>query len=427
MTYPLDAIRDQFPALRIEDSGIERVYFDNPAGTQVSQGVVDRMNKCLIETNANMAGHFVTSRRADAVIAEAHQAMADFLNASSADEIVFGQNMTSLTLHISRSIGRTLTAGDEIIVSRMCHDANVAPWTLLAEDVGATVRWLPFNTETFEFEMSALENLLTERTKLVCVGGASNLTGTINDIATICRLAKQAGALTYIDAVQLAPHAAIDVQALDCDFLACSAYKFFGPHQGILYGRQELLESLTPYKVRPAPDEPPFCFETGTQSHEGLAGTTAAVDYFATIGETCAIDYHAGNAAYPTRRKFLRSALQFLFDYEKQLASHLLEGLSTLPGVRIHGLTGKESLDRRVPTVAFTAKGAIPEDIAKALGERNIFVWSGHNYAVEVAKSLGIYNAGGAVRIGPVHYNSVAEVDRLIAALEEILPSARAA
>lgn len=427
MTYPLDDIRKQFPALNIEDAGTSRVYFDNPAGTQVSQGVIDRMSKCLVETNANMAGHFVTSQRADAVIAEAHQSMADFLNASSADEIVFGQNMTTLTLHLSRSIGRTLSAGDEIIVSRMDHDANVTPWTLLAEDVGARVRWLPFNVETFEFDLSELERLLNERTKLVCVGGASNLIGTINDIAGISAMAKQAGALSYIDAVQLAPHAAIDVQALGCDFLACSAYKFFGPHQGILYGRQELLESLTPYKVRPASDKPPFCFETGTQSHEGMAGTAAAVDYFACVGENFATNHHADNDAYPVRRQYLRSAMQYLFDYEKELAAHLIEGLSALPGVQVHGITDQAAFDRRVPTVAFTAKGAAPETIAKALGERNIFVWSGHNYAVEAAKSLRLYDSGGAVRVGPVHYNSLSEIDRLIIALEEILPSARAA
>ena len=311
--------------------------------------------------------------------------------------------------------------------ARMDHDANVSPWMLLAKDLGLEVRWLPFNTETFEFDLPVLGNLLTERTKLVCVGGASNLTGTINDVRTISAMAADAGALTYIDAVQLAPHVAIDVQELGCDFLVCSAYKFFGPHQGILWGRRELLESLTPYKVRPASSKPPFCFETGTQSHEGMAGTSAAVDYFARLGEEFALDYHEKNGAYPERRRYIRSALQYLFDYERTLASQLLDGLAALPGVRVLGVTDKASLDRRVPTVAFVADGAAPAQVAAALGQRNIFVWSGHNYAVEVAKALGIYDSGGAVRVGPVHYNGSDEVDRLILALDEILPAARVA
>ncbi len=424
MDYNLDAVRSQFPSLSIEDAGVPRVYFDNPAGTQVPSIVVERMSECLIEANANVGGPFETSRRADEVVAEAHRAMADFLNAASADEIVFGQNMTTMTLHISRSIGRTLDAGDEIIVSRMDHDANITPWTMLAEDLGLKVRWLPFDVETFEFDLAALDALISDRTRLVCVGGASNLTGTINDIEAISAIASAAGALTYVDAVQLAPHVPIDVQKLGCDFLICSAYKFFGPHQGILWGKKDVLEALTPYKVRPAPEALPGCFETGTQNHEGMAGTAAAVDYFAWIGANLAQDYHERNAEYAGRRRMVRSALQSLFDYERRLASHLLDGLAALPGVRIHGITDKAALDRRVPTVAFTADGAASADIAKALGERNFFVWSGHNYAVEVAKSLGIYETGGAVRIGPVHYNGVEEIERLLGALEEILSSA---
>lgn len=427
MSYPLDTIREQFPALHIEDAGLARVYFDNPAGTQVSQRVVDRMRDCLVESNANMGGQFETSRRADAVIADAHQAMADFLNAASADEIVFGQNMTTLTLHISRSIARLLKPGDEIILSRMCHDANVSPWMLMADDLGVTVRWLPFNCDTYEFDTDALDALLSEKTRLVCFGGASNLTGTINDVAGLCAKVRAAGAMSYVDAVQLAPHAPIDVQALDCDFLACSAYKFFGPHQGILYGRRELLETLVPYKVRPAAETPPFSFETGTQSHEGMAGTAAAVDYFAWIGERFAGDWLEGDSRFPGRRGYLRAALQYLFDYETQLAERLLSGLVALPGVKVHGITAKESLARRVPTVAFTVAGVRPEHIARALGDRNIFVWSGHNYAVEVARSLGIYDDGGALRVGPVHYNSPAEIDRLLEALDDELPALRAA
>ena len=415
MSYPLEAIRGQFPALAIRDDGQPRIYFDNPAGTQVPATVAERMSRCLLESNANVGGGFETSRRADAVVAEAHSAMADFLGAASADEIIFGQNMTTLTLHLSRSIGRTLSPGDEIVLSRMDHDANVAPWLLLARDLGLEVRWLEFNRETFEFELGHLEQLLNARTKLVCIGGASNLIGTINDIGSICRLAREAGAVSFIDAVQLAPHLPIDVRSVGCDFLACSAYKFFGPHQGILYGRRELLESLEPYKVRPAPDGIPGAYETGTQSHEGMAGTTAAVDYFASIGE----QFAAGDASDRSAR--IRAGLDFLFDYEAGLAGQLIDGLRSLPGVDVRGITDRQAFARRVPTVAFTARGKRPADIAEALARRNIFVWSGHNYAVEVVRYLGLWDAGGVVRVGPVHYNSAAEIDQLLNALEHSL------
>ena len=415
MSYPLEAIRGQFPALAIRDDGQPRIYFDNPAGTQVPATVAERMSRCLLESNANVGRGFETSRRADAVIAEAHSAMADFLGAASADEIIFGQNMTTLTLHLSRSIGRTLTPGDEIVLSRMDHDANVAPWLLLARDLGLEVRWLEFNRETFEFELGHLEQLLNARTKLVCIGGASNLIGTINDIGSICRLAREAGAISFIDAVQLAPHLPIDVQSVGCDFLACSAYKFFGPHQGILYGRRELLESLEPYKVRPAPDGIPGAYETGTQSHEGMAGTTAAVDYFASIGE----QFAASKASDRSAR--IRAGLDFLFDYEAGLAGQLIDGLQSLPGVDVRGITDRQAFARRVPTVAFTAEGKRPADIAEGLARRNIFVWSGHNYAVEVVRFLGLWDAGGVVRVGPVHYNSAEEIDALLNALEQLL------
>ncbi len=421
MNYDLDAIRAEFPALFIEDDGQPRIYFDNPAGTQVPQRVIDANSRCLVEANANLGGYFVTSRRADEVVDEAHAAMADLLNAASPDEIVFGQNMTTLTFHLSRSIGRALAPGDEIVLSRMCHDANVTPWTMLAEDRGLVVRWLEFDTETFEFDLARLDALLTDRTKLVCVGGASNLTGTINDVATIAAKARAAGAWTFVDAVQLAPHVAIDVQALGCDFLACSAYKFFGPHQGILWGRRELLESLVPYKLRPAPNALPGRFETGTLSHEGMAGTTAAVDYFAWIGRTQAGCEEGG------RRQQVHAALDYLFEYERRLAARLVDGLQDLRGVRVLGITEPAAMERRVPTVAFVAEGARPATIAEALAARGIFVWSGHNYAVEVAKSLGIYDSGGAVRVGPVHYNSEAEIDTLLDALAEILEHAHAA
>lgn len=413
--YPLEVIRSRFPSLALADEAGPHIYFDNPAGTQVVDSVMQAMTDCLQNANANLGGFFASSERADALVDGAHQAMADFLHASSADEIVFGQNMTSLTFQVSRSIGRTLQAGDEIIVTHMDHDANITPWTMLAADLDLTVRWLPFDTESYEFDLAQLENLLNERTRLVCVGAASNLTGTINDVKRVAQLARRAGALSYLDAVQLAPHVAIDVQDLDCDFLACSAYKFFGPHQGILYGRREVLESLTAYKVRPAPQAIPGCFETGTQSHEGMAGTAAAVDYFAWIG----IEY--GGAAGEDRRRQIHAGLGYLFAYEQALARQLIDGLQQFSMVKIQGIADPATADRRVPTVAFTAEGTHPDHIARELARRNIFVWSGHNYAVEVVGQLGLEDSGGVVRVGPVHYNSPQEIDRLLEALSEIL------
>ena len=427
MEYDLGTIRAQFPALAIRDGGEPRVYLDNPAGTQVPSTVIERMSRSLTETNANVEGFFPTSNAVDALVYEAHVAMADLLNASSPDEIIFGANMTTITLHVSRSIARHLRAGDEIVLSRMDHDANVAPWLLLARDLGLEVRWLPFDTETFEFDLAELDRLLTKRTKLVCVGAASNFIGTINDVKTIAGKARDAGAWTYVDAVQAVPHVSTDVQDLGCDFLVCSAYKFFGPHQGILWGRRELLESLEPYKVRPAPEELPGCFETGTPNFACMAGTTAAVDYFAWIGETLASGYHDDYPEFDGRRKHVHRALDYLFSYEKGLATHLIEGLQQLPGVTVQGITDPAAMGRRVPTVSFTVSGVEPASIAEALGARNIFVWNGHNYAVEAARFLGIYEAGGAVRVGPVHYNSIDEIDRLLAVLAGILPRARIA
>ena len=424
MSFDLEKIRSRFPALSLTDNGTPRAYLDNPAGTQVPQSVIDRMADCLVTANANLGGHFATSRRADAVVAEAHQAMADLLNAPSPDEIVFGQNMTSLTLHVSRSIGRRLRPGDEIILSRMDHDANVTPWVLLARDLDLRVRWLAFNRETFEFDLAMLDELLSDRTRLVCVGAASNMTGTINDVKAIVERARGVGALTYVDAVQYVPHVATDVQALGCDFLACSAYKFFGPHQGILWGRREVLESLEPYKLRPAPDSIPGSFETGTQSHEGMAGTAAAVDYFAWVGRTMGDAHLRPSAQQSERGRYVHAGMRCLFDYETVLVRRLLGGLAQLPGVHVQGVVADDAMSRRVPTVSFTIDRVAPADVAKALARRGIFVWSGHNYAVEPARWLGIYDRGGVIRVGPVHYNSIDEIDRVLNALEDVLPRA---
>lgn len=408
--FDLDTIRAHYPSLSLTDNSERRYYFDNPAGTQVPATVVTRMADCMLRANANIGGYFKTSRLAADIADEARSAMADLLNAPSPDEIIFGQNMTSLTLHVSRSIGRHLEAGDEIILSRMDHDANVEPWVLMARDFDLKVRWLPFNTDTFEFDLDKLDEVLNERTRLVCVGAASNLTGTINDVGTICRKARETGAWTYIDAVQSAPHVVADVQAIGCDFLVCSAYKFFGPHQGILWGRRDVLEMLEPYKVRPAPDELPWSFEPGTQSHEGMAGIAAAVDYFAGI---------AGDDASGSRHDRLRKALGMITDYELELSAKLTGGLASIPGVKVQGIT--DAMDRRVPTVSFTHERATPDSIAEQLAARNIFVWSGHNYALEAARALDIEDSGGAVRVGAVHYNSAEEIDYVLNSLEDIL------
>lgn len=427
MTFDLDAIRARFPALSITDNGIPRIYFDNPGGTQVSQSVVDAMSGHILESNANVEGPFITSQGATRVVGELREAAADLLNAPSPDEIVFGQNMTTLTLHLSRSLGQLFNPGDEIVLTRMEHDANVGPWLLFARDCGLDVRWVPFNRETFEFDDDAFDKVLSEKTKLVCVGGANNLIGTINNVKSIAAKARAAGAMTFVDAVQSTPHVSTDVQDIGCDFLVCSAYKFFGPHQGILWGRREILEQLEPYKVRPAPNAIPGCFETGTPSLEGMAGTIAAINYFAWIGETMAADYQGRYARFDGRRKHVHAAMDCLFDYETTLAAHLIDGLRRLPGVRIQGISDPVALDRRVPTVAITVDGVAPELIATELGARNIFVWYGDNYAIEVAGHLGIDAVGGAIRFGPVHYNSAAEVDLVLNALEDILPNAAVA
>jgi len=419
---PLDIarIRAQFPALALKDDGQPRVYLDNPAGTQVPRNVLDRTRDYLIHTNANGDGQFRTSRASDALLDEAHRAMADLLNAPSEREIIVGQNMTTLTFAFSRSLGRELRPGDEILLTRMDHDANVAPWLMLAEDLGLTVKWLPFDPATYRFDLSALDDLLTDRTRLAAVNYASNALGTINDVRTIGERVHTAGGLIYVDAVQYVPHAPTDVQALGCDFLACSSYKFFGPHQGILWGKESHLDRLTAYKVRPASDELPIKFETGTLSHEGLAGILGAVEYLAWIGETMAGDHHASFAHLPDRRRHLHASMCAIAAYERPLTTHLIDGLGGIPGLTIHGITDPTHFDARVPTVSFTLDGHHPRDIARRLGAENIYVWDGDYYAYEVVRHLGLHERGGMVRIGPCHYNTVGEIDRAIETVAEM-------
>jgi cysteine desulfurase family protein (TIGR01976 family) len=421
MSFDLAAVRSQFPALALTDDGTRRIYFDNPGGTQVPIRVADAVADCLLTKNANIGAYFRTSEEAGAVVQSAREAMADFLNAPASSEIIFGQNMTTITLHLSRSIGRLFSPGDEIVLSRMDHDANIGPWLQLARDLELEVRWLPFSKDSFEFDLTDLDEILSERTRLVCVGGASNMTGTINDVATICAKAKAVGALTYIDGVQSAPHIPIDVQQLDCDFFVCSPYKFFGPHQGVLWGRREVLEGLEPYKPRALTSELPWCFESGTQSHEGLAGVLAAVEYFAEIGRTMASDYLENWSHFSGRRQQVHAAMELLFDYEKTLAARLIDGLTEIDAVTIQGISDRDAEDRRVPTVSFTHESISADEIAEALAKQNIYVWSGDFYAVDAARTLGVSDTGGTLRVGPVHYNSIEEIDELLQALRALL------
>jgi len=421
MSYDLETVRAQFPALALTDNGTRRIYFDNPGGTQVPLRVADAVADCLLTKNANIGAHFTTSKEAGAVVQSAREAMADFLNAPDSSEIIFGQNMTTITLHLSRSIGRTFSPGDEIVLSRMDHDANVGPWLQLARDLSLEVKWLPFSKTSFEFDLADLDDIFSARTRLVCVGGASNMTGTINDVATICAKARAVGALSYIDGVQSAPHIPIDVQQLGCDFFVCSAYKFFGPHQGVLWGRRDVLERLEPYKPRPLTSELPWCFESGTQSHEGIAGILAAVEYFAEIGRTMAGDYLKNWSQFSGRRQHVHAAMELLFDYEKTLAARLIDGLLEIDGVTIQGISDKDAEDRRVPTVSFTHESIAADAIAAALAEQNIFVWSGDFYAVDSARTLGVYDTGGTLRVGPVHYNSLEEIDELLQAVRDLV------
>ncbi len=420
----LSAQRAKFPALQeVDDHGRPYVYFDGPGGTQVPQAVIDAMAAYFRLANANHAGHFITSRRNDEIIDQARAAMADFLNAPSPNEIVFGANMTTLTFNLSRAIGRTLKPGDEIVVTRLDHDANVSPWLALQE-LGVEVKWADFDVERFacQLDLNHLASLINDKTKLVAVGYASNAVGTINPIGRIAALARNVGARLWVDAVHYAPHGPIDVQTLGCDFLVCSAYKFFGPHVGVLWGRQELLAELPAYKVRPAQASPPHKFETGTLNHEGLAGVTAAIDYLAELGREYGhqLEPMVGLGAYQGRRQALKQAMHVISAYERPLFAYLLAEIQQIPGLTVYGITQEEDLDKRCPTLAFRWEGFTPAQIAGYLGDQGIFVWDGNYYALSVTERLGLEESGGMVRVGLAHYNTKAEVDRLLAALHEL-------
>ncbi len=406
-------VRSQFPALA---SGA--VFFDGPGGTQVPQTVIDAVAAYFREANANEHGLFASSRRSDEIIAAGRSAMADFFNARSADEIVFGANMTTLTFHLSRSLGQLLQPGDEVVVTRLDHDANIAPWLYLQEK-GAVIRWLEFRPEDCTLDLGGLERLLTKKTRIVAVGCASNAFGTINDVPRIVAAARQVGALTFVDAVHYAPHRPIDVQLLGCDFLACSPYKFYGPHSGVLFGRREVLESVRAYKVRPSAAAIPDCFETGTKNHEAIAGIAAAVDYLAAIGRD--LGAASGFDHYESgRRRWLKQAMAVIMEHESLLFTRLLVGLQEIPGLRLLGISDPARASERTPTACFTLPGLAPAKIAESLGQEGIQVWDGDYYAWEAMNFLGLGDRGGAVRAGLSMYNTGVEVDRFLETLSRI-------
>lgn len=425
MALDLPRIRAQFPALSITDDGRPRLYFDNPAGTQVPQRVIDRMLDALVRYNANLGGEFCTTREATEVVHRAHEAMADMYHAPSADEIVFGLNMTSLTFAMTRSIGAHLQAqgvrpGDDIVLTQMEHDGNASTWTTMARELGLGVKRVPFDPATGELHLDHLDGIITERTRFVGINYASNILGTVNDVAQLCARAREVGAITYVDAVQYAPHGPIDVQALGCDFLVSSSYKFYGPHQGILWGRRDLLASLPVWKLRVVPDVIPKRFETGTPSVEGQAGVLGAVEYLQWVGTEMGAEYLDESPAHlRARTREVHAGLRAMVAYEHTLSERLIGGLQRLPGVTVHGITDPARFAHRLPTVSITVEGIGTDDMARHLAAHNVFVWDGHSYAIDVIEHLGLADRGGVVRLGPTHYTTLDEVDTVVGLIAE--------
>jgi len=417
LEFPVADIRALFPALSQSGNGQDRIYLDNPAGTQVPNSVAKSVAEYMVTDASNLGGHFAASVRTEEVTRRAHEDAALFLGARSAKEIVIGPSMTTLTFHLSRSICRDFQPGDEIVISRLEHEGNVAPWLEIAKDRNLTIKWVDFDRDTWLIEPELLAQVLTENTRLVCLNYASNMTGSINDIAALTSLAHDAGAQVYVDAVQLAPHHLIDVQALGCDFLVCSSYKFFGPHLGILWGKQELLAALHPYKGRCVPDELPDRFETGTPQFELLAGLSATVRYFEALGRRA--------SASESKREQIAAAYRLTRDYEEPLTTMLIDGISQISGIKIYGITNPNRVHERVPTISVRHDRFKPTDIARSLAKAGIYVWHGHNYAYEPTRFLGIPEDEGVVRIGLAHYNTGDEVVRVVQAIDAIVSNGR--
>jgi len=408
-------VRSQFPSLQTHINGQPAAFLDGPAGTQVPTQVIHAIQNYLLTSNANTGGSFLTSRRTEEIIAHARAAMADFFHCEK-DEVVFGQNMTTITFAVSRAIARELHPGDEILLTTLDHDANYSPWKAL-EEKGIVIRTVDIREDDCTLNLDDLKSKLNEKTRLVAVGYASNSVGTINPVAEITRLAHAAGAMIYIDAVHYAPHGLIDVKALDCDFLVCSPYKFFGPHMGTLYGKRQHLQSFKPYKVRPCTDQIPDRWESGTQIHELIAGIGAAVEYLAELGRRC-------DASAKTRRESLAAAFRSTVAHETSLIWRLIKGLKAIPGCRVYGITDPQRYAERSSTLSLRLGNHHPTAIAKFLGDRGIFTWDGNYYALNLSERLGVESEGGMLRIGLVHYNTADEVDRLLAALRQFVAAA---
>ena len=412
--FDISAVRAAFPALALTDAGMQRRYFDAPAGTQVAGRVIDAMRGAMVNACANDGGAFRTSVAASAIVDAAHDGAAALFNCDP-DEIVFGLNTTSLVFEFATLISHDWQAGDEIVLTRMDHDANVSPWLRAAADKGVTVRWLEWDRETFEFRYDTLDALIGSRTRLVAIGQASNFLGTINDVTRVCAAARAVGAISVVDAVQSTPHIAIDVRAIGCDILCASAYKFFGPHAAIMFLSRAMQAQLRPWKVRPSVETMPTRFAPGTPSFEAQAGTLAAIEHFAWIGSHC-----GGAPATASLRQGLAAGFEAIIAYETDLMRQFLSGLATLPGITLHGIGNANRLASRVPTFTFSIAGHEAPKVAAALANRNIFTWAGYFYAWEPATVLGLRDGPGALRIGLSHYNDTAEVDALVSALRDI-------
>ena len=408
----INRLRSQFPALSKMHNQNQAIFLDGPAGTQVPQSVIDGISDYLIHHNANHDGLFETSIESDRVLDQAHEAAADFVGTPDAGTVAFGANMTSLTFALSRALAQTWNPGDEIILSRIEHDANFTPWVMAAQDAGVNVRYIDINPDDCTLLVDQYSEFLNEKTRLVAVGCASNAVGTVNPVKEICHLAKEQGALTFLDAVHYAPHDLIDVSDWSCDFLVCSAYKFFGPHVGIMYGRRDLLESIQPYKLRPSPNDLPGRWMTGTQNHECIAGTLRAIDYIADISRL-ELEQPASN-----RREALVQSFAAIREYEQSLISRLLSGLSEIPSIKTWGITDPARLKERLPTVSVTHQTKTSAELAKFLAERGIYAWHGNYYALPLTERLGV-EPDGMVRLGLVHYNTAEEVDRVLACLRD--------